>query len=279
MIVQPDFPEHWKTRLLVELTGDESAPMAVLRLWAHCQHSRRSKFPDMTPAQLASLCHWGKRKPSCHVALARAGFVEKLSPKGFAAHEWDQHNAQLLQKWQAGQKGGRPSSDACNSSDNQTEKPTDNRPRTGTKPDRPDQTRPDQIREDQTREDQTRSDKNDPTRPDAGASVESKPSGTPTASATDGQLPSGNGMDGTDGIGRMVAGIASKMRTPGCSPPSFAIVHNHLKHFFKGAEQFAQAFYNTMEEQKWRDKKGEPISSWQKMSESYASKAALSQKA
>jgi hypothetical protein len=31
MIVQPDFPEHWKTRALLEITNDESAPMAVFR--------------------------------------------------------------------------------------------------------------------------------------------------------------------------------------------------------------------------------------------------------
>src|SRR5690242_5543723 len=90
MIVHPDFPEHWKTRLLIAITGDESAPMAVLRLWAHCQHSRQSHFPTMTGAQLASICHWGDRKPACHTALIKAGFVDKLSPKGFAAHEWNE---------------------------------------------------------------------------------------------------------------------------------------------------------------------------------------------
>lgn len=44
MIVQPDFPEHWKTRLLVKITGDKSAPLAVIRLWAHCQHSKRHEL-------------------------------------------------------------------------------------------------------------------------------------------------------------------------------------------------------------------------------------------
>jgi hypothetical protein len=162
MIVQPDFPEHWKTRGLVKLTGDESSPMCVIRLWAHCQHSRRALFPEMTPSQLASICRWGDRKPACHVAMVKAGFVDKLKPKGFAAHEWNDHNRQLLQKWEAGARGGRPAGENSEKfskipensqlllSDHQSdqhgktegsEKPTGNRDET--RSDRPDQTRPD----------------------------------------------------------------------------------------------------------------------------------------
>ena len=107
MIVQPEFLEHWKTRQLVEMTGDESAPLAVLRLWAFCQTSRRWEFPDMTPAQLAAICRWASRKPACHVALVKVRFVDRLK-KGFAAHDWQQVNAQLIQKWNCGKKGGRP---------------------------------------------------------------------------------------------------------------------------------------------------------------------------
>jgi hypothetical protein len=107
MIIRPEFLEHYKTRRLVEITGDESAPLAVLRLWAHCQTSRRWEFPDMRPDTLAALCRWGKRKPACHVALAKAGFVDRLK-KGFAAHGWHEVNAQLIQKWESGKKGGRP---------------------------------------------------------------------------------------------------------------------------------------------------------------------------
>lgn len=147
MIVQPDFPEHWKTRLLVEITKDESSPLAVIRLWAHCQHSRRSEFPEMTKEQLASVCRWNDRKPPCNVALVKAGFVEKLRPKGFAAHQWSEHNAQLLQKWAAGQKGGRPPTAEKANETGLSEKPTDNRPLTGTKPD---ESRLDERREDKS---------------------------------------------------------------------------------------------------------------------------------
>ncbi|MFZ1074060.1 MAG: hypothetical protein WAO21_11590, partial [Verrucomicrobiia bacterium] len=122
MIVQPDFPEHWKTRRLVEITGDESAPMAVIRLWAHCQHNRRWNFPDMTPAQLASICYWGNRKPACHVALTKTRFVDRLKPKGFAARQWNEHNKQLIQRWHAGEKGGRPPADENANKDEQNGK-------------------------------------------------------------------------------------------------------------------------------------------------------------
>jgi hypothetical protein len=107
MIVQPDFLDHWKTRRLVEITNDESAPLAVLRLWAYCQTSRRWEFPDMTPAQLAAICRWASRKPACHIALVKVRFVDRLK-KGFAAHDWEVVNAQLIQKWNCGRKGGRP---------------------------------------------------------------------------------------------------------------------------------------------------------------------------
>jgi hypothetical protein len=107
MIVKPEFSEHWKTRLLAEITKDESAPLCVIRLWAHCQTSRRWEFPDMTPETLAAICRWGKRKPACHVALVKTRFVDRLK-KGFAAHGWHEVNAQLIQKWDSGKKGGRP---------------------------------------------------------------------------------------------------------------------------------------------------------------------------
>lgn len=108
MIVQPTFLEHWKTRLLVEITSDASAPLAVIRLWGYCQESHRWEFPGMSPTQLASICRWGARKPPCHVALVKCGFVDKLPGGGFAAHDWGEHNSRLVHNWEAGKKGGRP---------------------------------------------------------------------------------------------------------------------------------------------------------------------------
>jgi hypothetical protein len=271
MIVQPDFPEHWKTRLLVKISKDESSPLAVIRLWAHCQHSRRSEFPDMTPAQLASICHWGARKPACHVALAKAGFVDKLTPKGFAAHQWSEHNAQLLQKWQAGQKGGRPPASEKPNEMPLFEKPTDNRPLTGTKPDRPDQidqTRPEEI--DKTRPDQTR--------------VAASPTSTLLAElrqsvdepgGMDGDskaLVLDGGKDGRTELDGLASSIAKQL-TPRCGVPTLQEVRTFLLNCFAGAVDYAEPFFNTMEKQHWRDKSRKQITNWQAMAKSYASNA------
>lgn len=274
MIVQPDFAEHWKTRLLVKITSDESSPLAVIRLWAHCQHSRRDKFPDMTPAQLASVCHWDNRKPACHVALVKAGFVEKLTPKGYRAHQWSEHNAQLLQKWQAGQKGGRPPTAENPNEIGDSEKPTDNRPLTGTKPDRLDQI-------DQTRLD--RSDKPDQTRADgsplpAGSFEQLRQSLDAGKDGSDGNvkaLVSDGGMDGRKVVEGIASSIAQKL-TPRCNVPNLVEVRTYLQCAFNGAADYAEAFYKAMEKSHWKDKSGKPIANWKALAKSYASKCAMS---
>jgi hypothetical protein len=40
MIVDPDFLDHWRTRMLVDALQDECAPMYIIRVWAHCQQRR-----------------------------------------------------------------------------------------------------------------------------------------------------------------------------------------------------------------------------------------------
>jgi len=286
MIVKPDFPEHWKTRLLVKITKDESAPMALIRLWAHCQNSHRWEFPDMTPKQLDSVCHWGDRKPACHTALIKTGFVDRLSPKGFAAHGWNEHNAQMIQKWQAGAKGGRPQTENPRGSEKfsqnsenfqtppeQTEsknldktdeyaKPTDNRPPTGTKPDRSD--RPD-------RSDQMRSKRSDQTDRGQLAASNTAPH---LPAAVDG-LDSKSSEAGLD-LGGLVSGLASKMTTCPGYAPTLSQVKTAFSFFFAGAEKYAEPFYRTMEKQHWRDKEGKLITNWKAMGKSYASKAAMS---
>jgi hypothetical protein len=135
VIVKTDFLDHWKTQLLIQTTKDESAPLAVLRGWAYCQLSRRWQFPELTAAQLAAICRWGNRKPACHIALLKAGFVERHK-SGFAFHDWEKENAQLVQKWTCGQKGGRPPKKTGNEPDETGRL----QPRTGSEPIRQDQT-------------------------------------------------------------------------------------------------------------------------------------------
>lgn len=108
MIVQPDFLKHFKTQALVKVSRWEAAPLAVLRLWAHCQVSRRWQFPNMTPEQLAALCEWQDHKPACHTALLKAGFIKRMEGGGFEAHQWDEQNSRLVHNWKQGPNGGRP---------------------------------------------------------------------------------------------------------------------------------------------------------------------------
>lgn len=123
MIVNPDFFDHWKTRRLIDLTKDKSAPLDLQRLWAYCQTSKRSFFTNMSNAQLASICHWGDRKPACHTALLTCGFIEKLSPKGFVVHQWNEYNAKLIANWENGKLGGRPPTKENINETDENEKP------------------------------------------------------------------------------------------------------------------------------------------------------------
>jgi hypothetical protein len=145
MIVQPDFLDHWKTRLLVDITSDPTAPLVVIRLWGFCQTSRRSYFPDLTPGQLASICRWGERKPACHVALLKAKFIEKLSPKGFVVHQWNEYNSKLLANWENGKKGGRPAKQEITNENGQSEKPMGSAGLTHREPIGPDRTGPEKM--------------------------------------------------------------------------------------------------------------------------------------
>jgi hypothetical protein len=244
MIVQPDFLEHWKTLHLVELTGDESAPLAVIRFWAHCQNQKRGVFPGMTPPQLATICRWGNRKPACHVALVKSGFVEKLKPKGFAAHEWEDHNRQLLQKWEAGKKGGRPAKNDSTNEINDSEKPTGNRSLTDLETVRNsiDKIRPDQI--DQTREDENRTEPIDQT--DA---IESG-GGSPFS-------PSGNGSFGS--VLDLAKSVSTHRKGETNRRYSKEEIGVYLSKMKPALAEFAPNCFKTLEKQGWCTKSGEPI--------------------
>jgi hypothetical protein len=259
MIIQPDFLEHWKTRALVELTGDEAAPLAVIRLWAHCQSSRRGFFPDMTPAQLASICRWRCKRISCHTALIRAGFVEKLSPKGFMAHEWAEHNRQLLQKWEAGKSGGRPKICADTQEQTDSEKPTDNRPITVRELE---QNRTEQI----DQRDKNRTDEPELTGPEPKDGNGGSGSSSPFSAI---EVCSGSGS-----VLEAVSDIASGM-TAGSYPdggrPTVEQVRAFMDGLFRGAGEFAEKWHATMTRQQWKDQRGKPVHKWRDLASRWAS--------
>ena len=109
MIVDPDFPDHWKTRMLVGLLGnDESAPMLVIRLWAHCQLRKQWTFDNLTPASLKALCRFPGHANLLESSLAASGFVRREG-ETLIVSGWDEYNASLIAAWSNGKKSnGRP---------------------------------------------------------------------------------------------------------------------------------------------------------------------------
>jgi len=119
MIVEPDFLDHWKTRLLVRLLGTETAPIHVLRLWAHCQCRKTDRFTGWKPIVLASVCRWESDAQTFWDAMVQT-FIE-IEGDAVVVHGWAATNASLISAWNNGKLGGRPSKST-------TEKPTGNPP-------------------------------------------------------------------------------------------------------------------------------------------------------
>jgi hypothetical protein len=125
MIVDPDYPDHWKTRTLVGLLGgDEAAGMYVIRLWAHCQQRRRFQFDNLSAEALKSICRFPGHANKLESSLAASGFVRR-DANVLVVIGWDEYNSSLIASWENGKKGGRPPNNKPTGSDLKTQgKPT-----------------------------------------------------------------------------------------------------------------------------------------------------------
>lgn len=107
MIIEPDFPDHWKTQLLIQLTGDPAAPLMMIRIWAHCHTRKAWKFSDLSARALAAICRWSGEPAKLRAALLESGFLTE-EPDGqitwLVAHDFDVVNATLVRNWVNGQK-------------------------------------------------------------------------------------------------------------------------------------------------------------------------------
>lgn len=117
MILQPGFLDHWKTRLLVQLAGDdERAILAVLRLWEFCQMRKKWRFNgEITNAALDSIC----RLHNSRELFIKSGFLDEIDDKTVEVHDWAVENRYIVNCWTNGGKGGRKPSQ-------KTKKPTGN---------------------------------------------------------------------------------------------------------------------------------------------------------
>lgn len=141
MIVEPDFLDHWKTRLLVRLLGTESAPIYVIRLWAHCQSRKTDRFTDWKPTVLASVCRWDADPQTLWDAMLET-YLER-DGNTIIARGWAETNAGLISAWTNGKLGGRPKKQGKQTEPKPTENRPDNRIETGRQTDREDKRRED----------------------------------------------------------------------------------------------------------------------------------------
>jgi len=108
VILDPDFLDHWKTRMLVDLLGgDECAPLYVIRMWGHCQSRRAIEF-DIPAVALKAICRAPHDAETLESALIQAGFAERSGPTP-RVPKWAEHNPKLVANWRNGSNGGRPS--------------------------------------------------------------------------------------------------------------------------------------------------------------------------
>jgi|GEM_PF-1521548 len=108
MIIDPDFLDHWKTRLLVDsLDGDETAPVYIIRLWAHCQSRREWIFEDLPMNALRAICRYAGDALVLESALNESGFTVRENG-ALRVCSWEEYNASLIANWRNGKKGGRP---------------------------------------------------------------------------------------------------------------------------------------------------------------------------
>jgi hypothetical protein len=106
MIIEPDFLDHWKTRLLMRLLETDSAPNYVIRLWSHCQTRKTNIFPEWSPVILSSVCRWPGDADLFWSAMLQT--FCRVEDGCLIAHQWDEVNASLIAAWSNGGKGGRP---------------------------------------------------------------------------------------------------------------------------------------------------------------------------
>jgi len=106
MIIEPDFLDHWKTRLLIRLLDTEAAPTYVIRLWSHCQTRKTNRFQDWNPEILAAVCKWPGDAQQFWGAMMQT--FCRQQERDVIAHQWDEVNAGLIASWSNGGKGGRP---------------------------------------------------------------------------------------------------------------------------------------------------------------------------
>ena len=106
MIVDPDFFDHWRTRMVADALQDSMAPVYIMRLWGHCQNRKGDVF-DIPAAGIKALCQFAGDAQALEDALIAAEYMER-DGLTITVTVWAEKNSALLAAWENGHKGGRP---------------------------------------------------------------------------------------------------------------------------------------------------------------------------
>lgn len=97
MIVDPDFPTHYKTRALIARLG-ESAPMVMITLWCHCQSRKTLEF-ELTGAKLKAITVWQGDGDELLEILVELAFLDDLGGGRYLIHGFEERNKQIVRMW------------------------------------------------------------------------------------------------------------------------------------------------------------------------------------
>ena len=123
MIVDPDFFDHWRTRMVADMLKDQLAPVYIMRLWAHCQNRKGDVF-DIPAAGLKALCQFSGAAQELEDALIAAEYIAR-DGLTVTVTGWAEKNAALLAAWENGNKGGRPKKNQNTTDGQPTENPAE----------------------------------------------------------------------------------------------------------------------------------------------------------
>ncbi|MBP3358431.1 MAG: hypothetical protein J6K91_05915 [Opitutales bacterium] len=136
MIIETDFPDHWKTQKLIDVCGDK-AVMCLLRLWLHCQLRKMWKFKTYSTIKIEAICRWNGEHGLFCKTLIEVGFLDVIGDD-LVVHDFEDFNSKMCKNWKNGQKGGRPKKSDKQDSDGEPtethEEPTQNPTETQPKP-------------------------------------------------------------------------------------------------------------------------------------------------
>ena len=109
MILSPDFPDHYKTKILLRLAG-HAGVFSLLKLWSQCQF-RKCERIEKPAAIVAAIADWEGDPDQLENALIESGYARREGD-ALVLHQWQDQNKKLFANYRNGKKGGRPKSDA-----------------------------------------------------------------------------------------------------------------------------------------------------------------------